>query len=104
MVKNEKELPYGHADSPWTYRIMVVISSLGLGFAIIFSMQCIMMIVTNVSRIKIDRVGIFYDFGFAYVYAIILGLVVPIICAILWHKLHEIWYNNNAPYLNSVSK
>lgn len=83
----------------WTYKAGAIGGSLGLGLGTVFGLQLIMMTMSNLGKDEAEKTGIFHAYGIpGGVYAFILLVVTPILCAIFWHKLHAVWYNNNAPY------
>ena len=83
----------------WTYKAAAVGVSLGGGLGTIFCLQLVMMTMANLGVEESEKTGLFHAYGIpGGVYLFILLVATPILCAVLWHKFHAIWYNNNAPY------
>lgn len=94
-----KAKPQKHGTTPaWTYKVGAVAGSLSLGLGSVLGLQLALMSLQNMGKDEFNRVGLFHNFGLGGVYAIILCIATPALCALFWYKLHAIWYNNNAPY------
>lgn len=94
-----KAKPQKRGTTPaWTYKVGAVAGSLSLGLGSVLGLQLVLMSMQNMGKDEFNRVGLFHNFGLGGIYAIILCIVTPALCALFWYKLHAIWYNNNAPY------
>lgn len=99
-VSDIKKRPQRKGMTPaWTYKVGAVALSVGGGLGLILALQIIQMTMANIGKAESLKTGLFHWYMIPPgIYLFIMAILVPIAMAILWWKLHAIWYNNNAPY------